>query len=312
MLEKANIYLIDPQSGTRTRLKEALRQVVSKLSFSFSTNIDEALKVFERADIPNYIFVSSAFSDAEIEALLQSAQQRASGKPISLIVILQSHDQDGNHVAALLSLGVQGFLCEPFSSVEILELLQRSGEIATQTHSNTDMARSSAWLLVGSAIAAIDEAAEQVLQGNAAGGRGMKMLKEQKSTLERIVHTLGMASYENVCLDRFDEAKTNKKESKIRVHIGGPAPHPGEFLLEKIQGRNLTVEKISAITKIPEEELQGILDQRMSMSKESARKISLAIGGSIDYWMKLQAAYDRSPKGRAEKSASLQGEPAKV
>jgi addiction module HigA family antidote len=304
MLYQASIFIVEPNTRTRTRLKEALRSVVSKLQCSYAVTITEAVERLEESPPYDYLFASSRYSQYELDQLTLAAKKNAGNKTISLVVILRAAEKGESHVASLLVQGAQGFVCEPFSSGEIFELLKQSRSIASQAYSQEEMAASSAWLILGAAISLLDSACEQILAGNAAGGRARKELREETRSLKKIVELIGVEKFTQSCYGRFEDLKTTKAESKVRVHIGGPAPHPGELLHERLQDKNLAVGKISTITKIPEEVLQAIVDQKHDISDEHARKISLAIGGSAEYWIKLQVAYDRSPKGRAAAAAS--------
>lgn len=79
--------------------------------------------------------------------------------------------------------------------------------------------------------------------------------------------------------------------------------HPGEYLREDIiEANGLTVSGAAELLGVTRANLSRIVNERASVTPDMAIKISMVFGGSPDFWLRLQMAYDLR---EAEKRAAI-------
>lgn len=69
--------------------------------------------------------------------------------------------------------------------------------------------------------------------------------------------------------------------------------HPGEYLREDIiEANGLTISKTADLLGVTRANLSKIVNERAGITPNMAIKISLVFGGTPDFWLRLQMAYD--------------------
>jgi antitoxin HigA-1 len=68
--------------------------------------------------------------------------------------------------------------------------------------------------------------------------------------------------------------------------------HPGQFLLEEIEHRNLVKKQIATELGILPNHLSDIFAGKRNISAKLAVRLEKVLGISAEYWINLQAAYD--------------------
>ena len=68
--------------------------------------------------------------------------------------------------------------------------------------------------------------------------------------------------------------------------------HPGIYLKDELEALNISVKELSNKTKIDEEILLNIIDEKLSLTYDVASKLSIFFDNSIEYWLNAQKAYD--------------------
>jgi len=70
--------------------------------------------------------------------------------------------------------------------------------------------------------------------------------------------------------------------------------HPGYYIEEIMEESELTQEDFAERLDITPENLSLLIRGKQSLSIDVAMKLSEMIGTSVNYWLNLQNAYDRS------------------
>ncbi len=78
--------------------------------------------------------------------------------------------------------------------------------------------------------------------------------------------------------------------------------HPGEFLREEIEERGITQTQLAGEIGVSVSLLNEIINGKRAVSAEYAMLLEAALGIDTDYWMNLQANYN---KGVARKDPSF-------
>lgn len=68
--------------------------------------------------------------------------------------------------------------------------------------------------------------------------------------------------------------------------------HPGELIRENIDELNLSIAKAAEGLGVTRQQLNNIVTGRSAVSPEMAVRLEKGFGGSADFWLRMQAAFD--------------------
>lgn len=68
--------------------------------------------------------------------------------------------------------------------------------------------------------------------------------------------------------------------------------HPGEDLQEELDERGMTGNALAMELKVTPARINQILHGKRSVTADTALRLARYFGGSAEYWLALQAAYD--------------------
>ena len=91
----------------------------------------------------------------------------------------------------------------------------------------------------------------------------------------------------------------------IRIPTNRPPVHPGEVLLEEfLEPLGLTQSELAERLDIPFQRVNLIVNERRSITPDTALRLAKLFGTSVDFWMNLQMACDiyEAAHSRAAKS----------
>jgi antitoxin HigA-1 len=71
-----------------------------------------------------------------------------------------------------------------------------------------------------------------------------------------------------------------------------PAIHPGEFLAEELEARNMTSAELARALNVPQNRVSEILRGKRAVTVDTALRLAQWIGSSPQYWLNLQQIYD--------------------
>jgi len=85
-------------------------------------------------------------------------------------------------------------------------------------------------------------------------------------------------------------------------------PHPGRHVrLEYLEPLGLSVTDAARILGVTRANLSNLVNGKSGISPEMALRLAKAFGGSVEIWLRLQAAYDLAQVPRRE--AEIKVEP---
>jgi addiction module HigA family antidote len=70
------------------------------------------------------------------------------------------------------------------------------------------------------------------------------------------------------------------------------AIHPGEFLAEELDERDMTGSDLARALNIPQNRISEILNGKRSITVDTALRLAQWMGSSAQYWLNLQQIYD--------------------
>lgn len=69
--------------------------------------------------------------------------------------------------------------------------------------------------------------------------------------------------------------------------------HPGETLIEILEDRNMSQRELAIRTGMTEKHVSTVVHGQKNISPTFARRLEYALGIEAEFWMNLQAKYDR-------------------
>lgn len=300
MLNSAHIMVVHPDSEGRGRLREALRSVVLKGTYANARALKPAIDGLLSGQKFDFAFLSTQFPEDQLVEFLGSIKAMSEKQRPIVMLCLKPQDQHSSMVANLYAHGARGFVFEPYSPDELLSAMQIAQEKVSGQAESKDMRI--AEFLLGDAMRLLDQVADWRSEGHKGGGAAGKELRRVASALKEAASKVDAAQFQGMMIERFGKATTKKKglepikaPKKIRE-----APHPGVELRKIMTQRSLSKEKLLSIVKIEAAELEALLAEQVSITEQSARELSRAMGKTAKHWIQLQTAYDRYMKEKEE------------
>lgn len=69
--------------------------------------------------------------------------------------------------------------------------------------------------------------------------------------------------------------------------------HPGEILSEELEERGITRSQLARQITQPQAVIDGIIDEKKSVTTELAMLLEAALGIDADFWLNMQSAYNK-------------------
>jgi addiction module HigA family antidote len=69
-------------------------------------------------------------------------------------------------------------------------------------------------------------------------------------------------------------------------------PHPGQGLKDEIEALGLSIAEFAKALGVTRQQLYRVINGDCGITPEMALRLEMAIGGSADFWLRLQMNYD--------------------
>jgi len=208
--------ITDPDLDTRMRLKQACSSVhqFGKV-FQAQSLKDASARIGEGMPI-DVVFISYRFDQGEVTNFIRDAKALKAGQDTAYILVLRSKDQQSSTVATNVIAGFDGFLFEPYSVDQLVELTELAARVRRERSNEREAA--ALRFLLNDIMNQID----QIAYLKAAGfdmGPSMRKFKDMCSVLG----TLSPESkviYEILAVDLFEQAPLPKKIFQRKIYGG--------------------------------------------------------------------------------------------
>jgi len=144
--DRFNVLIVEPDSGTRAKLKHAVLALTTFHKLTTVSTIDEALSNaehgFEKIDV---VLLSRSFSIDQIIEFIQKSRATKRGCEWAYISICSAKKKDNEEVVDSFIEGVDGFLQEPYSADDLRQI----AEIADRVRLMNEEKRKRAAMLEG-------------------------------------------------------------------------------------------------------------------------------------------------------------------
>lgn len=71
-----------------------------------------------------------------------------------------------------------------------------------------------------------------------------------------------------------------------------PVSHPGRLLKRELESRNLSANRLALDIGVPSGRITDILNERRSITADTAIRLGLYFGNCPQFWLDLQSQYD--------------------
>lgn len=95
-------------------------------------------------------------------------------------------------------------------------------------------------------------------------------------------------------------------EANFRARV---AVHPCELIKDEMQARGLKQKELAALLGMKAPNLHSLLKERRAITPALANKLSQALSIPADFWLSMQARYDRDAQAQPEAIEAQQVQP---
>jgi len=240
--EKYDAIIMDSDIDTRMRLRQATSSVTQFGKVSALSGCREALQKMQTgAEKCDVAFISSRFDTPEVTEFIKAAKETKTGQDSAYILVLTSKNQDSSTIANNVMIGVDGFLFEPYSVDQLLEITQLSARVKKER--SVARERIALTLLVNDIINQVDLVCYLKSLGHEPG-TSMKKLKELCAGLPNLSPD-AFQIYTDVAITSFGMTPVPKRAFKTDNYKGASS-RVKKRMEQKIIGEAETIAKQQA------------------------------------------------------------------
>lgn len=295
----------------RVRLKEILKENFFKATIVSARNPrDEIIRTSAGQQL-HAVFTSPFKPWSDFIGHLETIRSQTKALGAKLIVCLPVREQQSSLVAELYMVGVDGFLCEPYSPDEVKRLFDLFEELAEEPVPTSNKHNSIANFLIDDACRKVSKLADRKRKGQG-GGFDLKDLKRISSQINGLMPSLSEEKYVDLLMHHLSKAEPaqykvaeSKKGRKPKKLL--PGVHPGKVVQDIMDSRGLTKDRLLDVLKIEAEEFDQLLEQKLVVTKPIARELARVLGETASYWVEMQAAFERDNPKNVEEQPAEQG-----
>jgi len=132
MPRRCNAYIIDPAADSRMRLYNAMGEVLTFKSVVLHDSPKTALHDLLISSPCDMAFISSKISFAGRIDFISRAKVLSRGKDAAFVLVMVGEGQDVKEMSKNLMGGISGFLTEPYSVDQLVELTEIAAKVRLQ------------------------------------------------------------------------------------------------------------------------------------------------------------------------------------
>lgn len=212
---KFDAMIVDPDLDTRMRLKQCTTAVHQFGKVSQWGGLRDASTKLAN-DATDVCFLSYRFDQEEVSKFIRDGKASKGGQDTAYVLVLKSSDQQSSTVATNVLAGFDGFLFEPYSVDQLLELTSLAAKVRRERGAQRDEAAMK--FLLNDIINQIDQIAFLKASGIDMG-MSVKKLKDLCSVLKNLEQP-ARETYLRVAVDTFENAPIPKKIFQRKIYGG--------------------------------------------------------------------------------------------
>ena len=213
---KYDAYLVDSDLDARMRLKQATTSVSSFGKVVQASKLKECIDRLKAGDKADVIFISYRFDREEVMTFIADAKQIPNSQDAAFILVLQTKDQQSSTIANNVLSGADGFLFEPYSVDQLVEITALAAKVKKERSAFREEAALK--FLLSDVMNQIDQIA-YLKSCEYETGPSLKKFKDM-CTVFRALQGESLASYFKIVVDVFEEAPLPKKIFQRKKYAG--------------------------------------------------------------------------------------------
>jgi DNA-binding NarL/FixJ family response regulator len=214
--QKFDAVLVDPDIQSRMRLKQATTAVPHFGKVHQLGELREAQQKLSGSDRADVVFISRKHEMEGILNFIKLAKGLPQGQDAAYILVLGAKNQDTSTVASSVMSGFDGFLFEPYSVDNLLEITQIAARVRKErSHAREEAAMK---MLMTDLMNQIDLLA-YLKQAKSDPGRVLKKFRETTTVL-RTLSEESFKLYQSVAINMLENAPLPTKIFQKRSYGG--------------------------------------------------------------------------------------------
>jgi len=293
--DKMRVWIVAKDISVRARLREALNNLLFKPVLRGFSGPKELAEPSSPDEAPQVVIVTLSFGKETITKIAALVKGGAEKTGTKLVVAIDGRGNlESSAVVGLYLNGIDGFVSEPYSIRDIQLLFETLLDPAAAERQAANRTHHSAVFVIHDAMQYIDQISAQLALGEVPSSRAERELSAIGETL-RALREQNPGEFEKAVVDAFSNLRAPKvTEVQHQRTLTKPRLyHPGRMIRELTIERNLDLAHLSRLMKITPEDLQQLLDEKISVSEAIAEGLARAFGRSPREWAGFQRDYDK-------------------
>ncbi len=137
---KYEAFIVDSDLDSRMRLKQATSSVHNFGKVQQIAALKEAVSKLSGPDKCDVVFISYKFDQSEVTQFIKEAKQTPHGQDAAYVLVLRGQDQDSQTVASNVMIGADGFLFEPYSVDNLIEITSLAARVKRERSKSREAA----------------------------------------------------------------------------------------------------------------------------------------------------------------------------
>jgi hypothetical protein len=230
--------IVDPDSSTRMRLKQATTSVAEFDKVFQSNSLAEATSRLDGGGPLDVCFLSASIEQSQLDSFITQAKAHKNGQDAAYICVMKGNSHASTSVASNVISGFDGMLFEPYSVDQLVELTRIAARVRKERSGAREQAAVS--IIVGDLIKQLDQLAFVKSQGVDPTNL-MRKFKNSADTLKRLQPESFQVYFSQV-VESFVSAPVPQVSKEIKSYQG-----PSSRVKRKQQDRlTQEAEKIAA------------------------------------------------------------------
>lgn len=213
---KFDAMIIDPDLDTRMRLKQATASVHQFGKVYQMTTLKDSITKLNAGESADVCFISYRCDQSEVSNFIKDSKATKGGQDTAYILVLKSKDQQSSTVATNVLAGFDGFLFEPYSVEQLLELTELAARVRKERSTTREQA--AIRFLLTDIMNQIDQIAFLKASGYDMGS-STKKFKDLCSVLQTL-QPESKNIYIGLAVDMFESAEIPKKIFQRKIYGG--------------------------------------------------------------------------------------------
>ncbi|MCC6933705.1 MAG: hypothetical protein IT292_10720 [Deltaproteobacteria bacterium] len=152
-----DVLIIDADLESRTKLKQAAREINCYGKISSVSYFSEAMEFLHTKRECDLIFISNAIAQSEIVTFMQQARETDKGSSSSYILVMKAGKRESTDIAKSMVAGFNSMLLEPYSVDSMVEISKLARKIKVEAYERR--ARAASELVIPTLIKEVDRLA---------------------------------------------------------------------------------------------------------------------------------------------------------